>query len=130
MQPYRGRRLQGLKRLDRRHQFHPVVGGRGFASADLLGMRSELEHRPPAAGTGVAAARTVGIDLHRGTLSVHGDPASGASRSASGPSMAGLACNGSPMTTRSAPASRYCAVVSAIASRSDTESPSSRTLTE
>src|SRR5205814_6301906 len=57
--------LQRLERPDDRHQLHAVIGRRGLAAPELLLLALVAQDDTPAAGTGVAPARAVGIDLHR-----------------------------------------------------------------
>ena len=61
--------FQKAHRLDEGGQLHPVVGGGRVAAAQLLFKDLAVcaavpQHRPPAAGAGVAAAGAVGVDLN------------------------------------------------------------------
>ena len=62
------RSLQGLERLDRGHQLHPIVGGQRFAAGQLEFLRSGTQKRAPSARTGVSAARSVTVDFDLGKL--------------------------------------------------------------
>ena len=67
-QPHLAGLLELAQRLDEGRQLHPVVGGRGVAAAELLfvdlAVKAVAQHRAPAAGTGVAAARAVGVNFN------------------------------------------------------------------
>src|SRR6185312_6289612 len=55
--------LQGVQRLDRRHQLHSIVGGMRLATRHFLHLAIEAQHRAPAAGSGIARAGAVREDL-------------------------------------------------------------------
>ena len=59
------RPLQRLQRGDRRHQLHAVVGGQPLAAGQLAPLALPGQDRTPAAGAGIAAAGTVGVDQDR-----------------------------------------------------------------
>ncbi|MNF08223.1 hypothetical protein D3C80_2085900 [compost metagenome] len=63
MQDHVARLAERFQRHDRRHQFHAVVGGVGLAAGDLALAPAKAQQRGPAAGTGIAQAGTVGVDL-------------------------------------------------------------------
>src|SRR5512135_101153 len=58
------RPFEGRQRPDHGGQFHPVVGGPGFTATHLLLVPLRPQNRTPAAGTRVAAAGAVGVNLH------------------------------------------------------------------
>ena len=62
------RLLELAQGLDKGRQLHPVVGGAGVAAAELFFVHFAIEpipqHRAPAAGAGVAAARAVGVNFN------------------------------------------------------------------
>src|SRR5262249_13417966 len=57
------RTLERLEGADHRGELHTVVGGEPLRSADLALVLTRAQQRRPAAGSGVAAAGAVGIDL-------------------------------------------------------------------
>src|SRR3954447_18750539 len=63
VEPHLARTLQGVERPDRRGELHPVVRGLGFAPPQLFLGPLGAQQRAPPAGTGVAAARAVAVDL-------------------------------------------------------------------
>src|SRR5579871_1255165 len=54
--------FQRFQRRNRRHQFHPVVGGVNLESGELLFDVAEPQDRAPAARTGITRAGAVGMD--------------------------------------------------------------------
>ena len=62
------RLLELAQGLDEGRQLHPVVGGGGVAAAQLflvdLAVKAVAQHRAPAAGAGIAAARAVGVNFN------------------------------------------------------------------
>ena len=56
--------LQGLKRHDRGHQLHAVIGCVRFPAPKLALAPAEHQERPPAAGARIALAAAVGVDGH------------------------------------------------------------------
>src|SRR5438093_13731270 len=54
-----------FQRADDGDKLHPVVGRPRFAAEELAFAPAVLEKRAPAARTGVALARAVGVDHHR-----------------------------------------------------------------
>ena len=62
--------LQLFQRRDEGRQLHAVVGGLGFAAAQLLFVLLVAQHRAPAPRAGIAAAGAVGenFDLFHGLL--------------------------------------------------------------
>src|SRR5205809_440764 len=63
--------FQAFEGADYRGQFHPVVGGVRLAAEQLFGVSAPLEQRAPTARTGIAFARTVGVDRNRIAHSIH-----------------------------------------------------------
>jgi hypothetical protein len=57
------RPLQRLQPLDGRHQLHAVVGGGRVAAGEFALAIADTKDRPPAARSGISAARAVGEDL-------------------------------------------------------------------
>ena len=62
---------QGAQTFDGRSQFHAIIGGGRFRTADFLALLAVFEDRGPAAGTGIALAGTVAMNcyaLHRADI--------------------------------------------------------------
>src|SRR5258708_40099897 len=59
------RALQRAQRLDHRGELHAVIGRRGLPAEELALLAVVLQHRAPPAGTRIALARAVGIDIDR-----------------------------------------------------------------
>src|SRR5205085_10502510 len=55
--------LQRLQSADQRGELHPVIGRGRRAPPQLLLLALVAQHCAPAAGTGVAAARAIAVDL-------------------------------------------------------------------
>ena len=56
------RALQGFERLNRRHEFHAVVGSFALGAVEFLFVIVLAQNRAPTPGAGVAAAGPVGED--------------------------------------------------------------------
>ena len=59
--------LQRPQAFDRRHQFHAVVGGGGFAAGEFLFMRAAAQDRAPAARSRISRTGAIGENFNRGT---------------------------------------------------------------
>ena len=57
------RAFECSERLDDCSQFHPVVGGIGFAAPEFLFGASGLQENAPAARAGVAATSAIGVNM-------------------------------------------------------------------
>ena len=54
--------LERFERGNRRHQFHPIVGGVGLAAFQFLLVIAERQDRAPAAGAGITRTGAVRMD--------------------------------------------------------------------
>src|SRR5688572_4129528 len=61
--PHAAPALESFERADRGHELHAVVRGVGLAAPELLLLAVVAQEHAPAAGTGVAAAGAVAVDL-------------------------------------------------------------------
>src|SRR3974390_283125 len=55
---------QRIERLDRRREFHAVIGGEGLAALQLLRAGAVAQHGAPPAGSRIARAGAVRPDRH------------------------------------------------------------------
>src|SRR3546814_8575421 len=62
---------EGAQSLDRRHQFHAVVGGIAFAAGQFLFMLAITDDCSPTATARIALAGPIGENLYCGELAAH-----------------------------------------------------------